>query len=194
MVQIHPASMAVAVVYGRMPRSAWSGCGTRSATARLLGSTSWKETNFSSRVWLMSSPRKPVQSMNRSPASAPFCLVITSVSQPRSSVRTSTTSSTTWRTPRSAPYLARNRASRPASKWYAYGNCARCSSRVERPSDSSRPWANSEPSSMRGERCASHSAGVTKQAWSKRRLRSPSWSHQSASVNPSDIRRRSKGW
>ncbi|ARX87037.1 hypothetical protein SMD44_06518 [Streptomyces alboflavus] len=81
--------------------------GTRSATARSLGRVSWYDWKGSPRALLRSIPRKPVQSMKRSPSISPCSLVRTFLIQPRSSTRTSCTSSRMCSAPRAVAHLVR---------------------------------------------------------------------------------------
>ncbi len=145
-VQIQPASFAVAVVAGRRPYSAMS-TGTRSATALSLGRWFWNEMNGSLSAWATSRLRKPVQSTKRSPWTSPCSRVRTWSIAPWSFSATSTTSSRTCLTPRAVPKRVRNFDSSVASKWYAYGNCVFCSVRVVRySSPRSKVLSKSEPS------------------------------------------------
>ena len=169
--------------------------GTRSATARLFGSTSWKDSNGSPSVWLISRPRKPVQSMNRSPAMSPCSRVARGVIQPRSSWPTSSTSSRTCRTPRSVPYAVRKLGQQGGVEVVRVGELgalllqrgpAQRAVRLRR-----EQAAVEEPRASAWPRTAQ---GVTKQLRSNGSPPVAARSHQSARLNPSTSRSRSNGW
>ncbi len=143
--QAQPDDMAIADVYGSTPFAS-SSCGTAVATALSHSRWSLMSMKGSCSAWLISRPRKPEQSTNRSASRASPPLVCSVVTYPRESCSTRTISSWTWFTP---CFSVAKRRRKSATSWASKCQAYRVAGR---------------PSSQRGAFIASITGGSRKQA------------------------------